>query len=76
MKSRGIHCEGWSVLLDSVLLYCPLTPETRHLIGEPEFQLMKPTVVLVNAACGPIIDQAALIQALESRAISGAALGV
>jgi D-3-phosphoglycerate dehydrogenase len=61
---------------DYVLVNCPLTPQTRHLIGARELSLMKPTAVLVNTARGPIIDQPALISALESRAIAGAALDV
>lgn len=61
---------------DYVLVNCPLTPHTKHLIGERELQLMKPTAVLVNTARGPIVDQAALIGALKSRAIAGAALDV
>jgi phosphoglycerate dehydrogenase-like enzyme len=61
---------------DYVLINCPLNAETRHLIGEREFGFMKPKAVLINAARGPIIDQAALIRALESRAIAGAALDV
>ena len=61
---------------DYVLINCPLTAETKHLIGARELGLMKPTAVLVNTARGPIIDQAALIHALESRAIGGAALDV
>ena len=61
---------------DYVLVNCPLNPATRHLIGERELDLMKPSAFLVNTARGAIIDQAALIRALESRAIAGAALDV
>ncbi len=61
---------------DYVLVNCPLTPKTRHLLGEKELKLMKPTAVLVNTARGPIVDQAALIAALSSRTIAGAALDV
>jgi phosphoglycerate dehydrogenase-like enzyme len=61
---------------DYVLINCPLNAETRHLIGERELGFMKPKAVLINAARGPIVDQAALIRALESRAIAGAALDV
>jgi phosphoglycerate dehydrogenase-like enzyme len=63
-------------LSDYVLINCPLTPETRHLIGERELALMKPEAVLINTARGAIVDQAALIRALQSKAIRGAALDV
>jgi phosphoglycerate dehydrogenase-like enzyme len=61
---------------DYVLVNCPYTPATRHLIGERELGLMKPTAVLINTARGAIIDQAALIKALETHAILGAGLDV
>ncbi|MCL4402785.1 MAG: dehydrogenase, partial [Acidobacteria bacterium] len=61
---------------DYVLINCALTPETRSLIGEREIGLMKPEAFIVNAARGPIINQPALIQALQSQRIRGAALDV
>jgi phosphoglycerate dehydrogenase-like enzyme len=61
---------------DYVLVNCPLTPETRGLLGAPQFALMKPEAVLINTARGPIIQQAALIDALQSGRIRGAALDV
>jgi phosphoglycerate dehydrogenase-like enzyme len=61
---------------DYVLVNCPLSKDTRHLIGEAELKLMKRSAVLVNTARGPIVDQAALIKALESGTIAGAALDV
>lgn len=63
-------------LSDYILINCPLTPQTRGLIGDREFSLMKPTAVLINTARGPIVDQNALIRALESHKIRGAALDV
>jgi phosphoglycerate dehydrogenase-like enzyme len=63
-------------LSDYVLVNCPLTPETRGLLGAPQFALMKPDAVIINTARGPIIQQAALIEALESGRIRGAALDV
>ena len=63
-------------LSDYILINCPLTPQTRGLIGDREFSLMKPTAVLINTARGPIVDQNALIRALESGKIRGAALDV
>ncbi|MSV27384.1 MAG: dehydrogenase [Bryobacterales bacterium] len=61
---------------DYVLINCPLTAATRHLIGAPELRLMKPEAVLINTARGPIVDEAALIQALSERWIRAAALDV
>src|SRR5262249_13360382 len=50
---------------DYVSLHCPLTMETRHLIGERELRLMKPTAILLNTSRGPVIDQMALVRALH-----------
>jgi len=61
---------------DFVSLHTPLTPETHHLIGAKEFELMKPTAVLINTARGPIVDSKALYQALKSGQIGYAALDV
>jgi phosphoglycerate dehydrogenase-like enzyme len=61
---------------DYVLVNCPYTPSTRHLIGGREIGLMKPTAFLINTARGAIIDQEALIHALEARIIAGAGLDV
>jgi phosphoglycerate dehydrogenase-like enzyme len=61
---------------DYVLVNCPLTPQTRGLIGPVQFTLMKPDAVIINTARGPIVDQAALIDALQSGQIAGAALDV
>jgi phosphoglycerate dehydrogenase-like enzyme len=61
---------------DYVLVNCPLTPETRGLLGAREFSLMKPDAVLINTARGPIVNQAALIDSLQENRIAGAALDV
>lgn len=61
---------------DIVSVHAPLTSATRHLLGAREFGLMKPTAYVINTARGAVIDQAALIQALESRRIAGAGLDV
>ena len=61
---------------DFVSLHVPLTPETRHLIGERELSLMKPTAILVNTARGPVVDQKALYRFLKERRITAAAVDV
>ncbi len=59
---------------DFVSIHCPLTPETRGLIGEPQLALMKPDAFLLNTARGGIVDEDALHQTLKARRIAGAAL--
>ena len=61
---------------DYVVVACPLTDRTRGLLGEAEFATMPPNAVLVNAARGEIVDTDALVAALRSNAIRGAALDV
>jgi len=61
---------------DYVLVNCPLTPETRGLLGSDQFARMKPDAVLINTARGPIVNEAALIEALQTGRIAGAALDV
>lgn len=61
---------------DFVSVHAPLTAETRHLVGERELRLMKPTAFLINTSRGPIVDEAALIRALVERRIAGAGLDV
>jgi glyoxylate/hydroxypyruvate reductase A len=59
-----------------LILACPLTPETRHLIGAAELAALPPGALLVNVARGPVIDEPALIAALRSGRLGGAALHV
>ena len=62
--------------IDVLTLHCPLKPETRHLIDAAALARMKPTAVLVNTARGPVVDEAALVEALRAGTIAGAALDV
>ena len=61
---------------DFVSIHTPLTPETRHQIGERELGLMQPTAVLVNSSRGPVVDEGALADALENKHIFAAGLDV
>ena len=61
---------------DVVSLHCPLTAETRHLIAADELRAMKRTAHLVNTSRGPVVDEGALVAALESGEIAGAGLDV
>jgi len=61
---------------DVVSLHVPLTDETRHMMNRRTLPLMKPTAYLVNMARGPVVEEAALVDALEQRVIAGAALDV
>jgi phosphoglycerate dehydrogenase-like enzyme len=75
----GIELRDLDELLaeaDIVVVTCPLTPETHHLLDARRIALMRPSAYLVNVARGPIVDGAALAAALRGRAIAGAALDV
>jgi glyoxylate reductase len=61
---------------DFVSVHVPLLPGTHHLLGAPEFALMKPNAVLVNTSRGPIVDQKALYEALKARHIFAAGIDV
>lgn len=61
---------------DVVSVHCPLVPTTRHLIGAAQFRQMKRDAVLINTSRGPVVDEAALVEALETEMIAGAGLDV
>jgi glyoxylate reductase len=61
---------------DFVSIHVPLTPETRHLFDEAAFARMKPSAILINTSRGAVVDEAALLHALESHRIAGAAIDV
>ncbi len=62
--------------VDALILACPLTPRTRHLIGSRELALLRPGAVVVNVARGAVIEESALIEALGSGRLGGACLDV
>ncbi|MGG1551742.1 phosphoglycerate dehydrogenase [Paenibacillus ferrarius] len=61
---------------DFITVHTPLTPETRHLISKPQFDLMKKGIRIINCARGGIIDEMALIEAIEEGTVAGAAFDV
>jgi glyoxylate reductase len=61
---------------DFVSVHTPLTKDTLHMLSTPQFAQMKRTAILINTSRGPVVDEAALVQALEARQIAGAALDV
>jgi glyoxylate reductase len=61
---------------DFVSLHPQLSPETRHLMSDRQFALMKPTAFVINTSRGPVIDEAALVRALKDKKIAGAGLDV
>jgi D-3-phosphoglycerate dehydrogenase len=77
VNAQGAESVSLDTLLsesDFVSLHTPITAATRKLIGEPQLRRMKPTAVLINAARGPVVDEAALIRALQEGWIAGAGL--
>ena len=77
--SLGVEGVGFDALLassDFVSVHAPLTPQTRGLFNASAFAKMKPGALLINTARGPLIDEKALIAALDSGQLGGAALDV
>jgi len=76
---KGVQAVDKATLMresDVIVLCCPLTPETRGLIDAAALALVKPSAILINVARGPVVDTAALLDALNRQAIGGAALDV
>jgi phosphoglycerate dehydrogenase-like enzyme len=71
-----VALEALLVRSDVVSIHCPLTPETRGLIGARELELMGAEAILVNTARAAVVDEGALLEALRQRRIAGAALDV
>jgi len=78
-SQSGIKLVDLATLLqqsDYVLVHTALTAETRHMLGKAQFELMKAGAYLINTARGAVLDEAALIRALQSKKIAGAGLDV
>ena len=73
---RAVDLDALAALSDVLVLCCPLTSETRGALSHARIAMMRPGAVLINVARGPIVDTQALIAALRTRQILGAALDV
>ena len=76
---KGIHYVSLEELLknsDYVSMHCPLTENTKHMINKESLSLMKTSAFIINTSRGALIDEAALIEALENGTIAGAGLDV
>jgi glyoxylate reductase len=76
LDARVVDLDTLLASSDVVSLHCPLTPATRHLIDADALGQMRSTAFLVNTARGPVVDEAALVDALEAGRIAGAGLDV
>ncbi|MBI3403828.1 MAG: D-glycerate dehydrogenase [Acidobacteria bacterium] len=76
LKAEFLTREQVLAQADFLSLHVPLLPETRHLMSTAQFAQMKPTAFLINTSRGPVVDEAALVAALEAKKIAGAGLDV
>lgn len=76
LNAKRVDLDEGLAQADYVSLHTPLTDETRYLIGRRELRLMKPTAYLINTARGLVVDEEALVEALEKGMIAGAGLDV
>lgn len=76
LNARSVEMEELLRESDFVTVHTDYNPETHHMIGKAELESMKPTAILINTARGPIVDEAALVEALKNGTIAGAGLDV
>ena len=73
---RSVSLEELFRISDFITLHVPMVPETRHLLNDRTFAMMKRTAIVVNTSRGPVIDEKALVRALKEGTIAGAGLDV
>lgn len=76
VAARRVDFDELLASADVLSIHVPLSPETRHLIGAAQLAKMKSMAILINSARGPVVDEAALVEALRQRQIAGAGLDV
>ncbi|WP_010139413.1 phosphoglycerate dehydrogenase [Oceanicola sp. S124] len=80
LESLGVEraetLEGLFAEADLISIHAPSTPQTRHMVNAERLALVKPTAILVNTSRGPLIDEAALVDALREKRIGGVGLDV
>lgn len=76
LNARYVPLDELLAASDFVSLHVTYTPATHHLLGREQFNRMKPTAYVINTARGPVIDEAALVEALRTKRIAGAGLDV
>lgn len=76
LSVRPVSFEELLDASDVISLHCPLTESTRHLIGRPELARMRPGSILINTSRGPVVDERALVEALQAGKLGGAGLDV
>jgi glyoxylate reductase len=76
MGARRVELDEALREADFISLHVPLTSETRHMIGREQLAMMKPTAYLINTARGAVVDESALVEALQQKIIAGAGLDV
>src|SRR5690606_13598433 len=76
LAARRVTLEEGLAEADVISLHTPLTDDTRHLIGRDQPARMKPNAILINTSRGPVVDEAALAEALAAKRIWGAGLDV
>jgi glycerate dehydrogenase len=75
-EMRAVSLDEVFAQSDALTLHCPLTPETKHLVNAQRLATMRPTAYIINTSRGPVIDEAALAEALNGGMIAGAGLDV
>src|SRR5690606_18519573 len=76
LSARYVAFDDLVAASDFISIHCPLNAQSHHLFTRDVFRRMKPSALLVNTARGPVVDEAALVEALHAGEIAGAALDV